>query len=75
MIGLLLITGCSDPHGGQLTEAENSLVDTLYNKDIDSIRLYYDSLCTAQYDSVFQTLIDSILKERIREIENLQQIK
>jgi hypothetical protein len=67
--------GCSDPTGGQLTIPELALVDTLYNKDIDSIRIYYDSLCTAQYDSLFNEAIDSIVEERIAEILNLRSNK
>ena len=72
---MVILASCTDPHAGQLTEAEKALVDSLYKKDIDSIRMYYDSLCTAQYDSLFNAARDSILEERIQEIENLQQIR
>lgn len=72
---LILVWGCTDPYAGQLTDAEKALVDSLYNRDIDSIRLHYDSLCAAQYESMFQTAVDSIMKVRISEIETLRKLR
>ena len=75
LILFICFIACSDPYAGQLTEAEKALVDSLYNKDIDSIRIYYDSLCAAQYDSLFKVAVDSILSERVREIEDLRNLR
>jgi hypothetical protein len=75
IILLLGIASCTDPSGGQLTDAQLALVDSLYNRDIDSIRTYYDSLCTYQHDSIFDIAVDSILEVRLREIEQLRSIE
>ena len=75
---IILVIGfasCTDPNAGQLTEAQLALVDTLYNRDIDSIRIFYDSLCDAQHDSIFKVAVDSILEVRLKEIEQLRSIE
>lgn len=69
---ILCIASCTDPNAGQLTDAQLAMVDSLYNRDIDSIRIYYDSICTYQHDSIFDVAVDSILEVRLREIEQLR---
>ncbi|NNF33905.1 MAG: hypothetical protein HKN68_07340 [Saprospiraceae bacterium] len=75
IILILGIVSCTDPNAGQLTDAQKALVDSLYNRDIDSIRTYYDSLCNYQHDSIFNIAVDSILEVRLREIEQLRSIE
>ena len=75
VILLMCIVSCTDPNAGQLTDAQLSLVDTLYNRDIDSIRIFYDSLCKAQHDSIFNSAVDSILEVRLKEIEQLRSVE
>ena len=69
------MASCTDPNAGQLTDAQLALVDSLYNRDIDSIRLFYDSLCTAHHDSIFNQSVDSILEVRLAEIEQLRSVE
>jgi hypothetical protein len=69
---ILGIASCTDPNAGQMTDAQLALVDSLYNRDIDSIRTYYDSLCAYQHDSIFDIAVDSILEVRLKEIDQLR---
>lgn len=79
----LILTGfvgvyvsCTEPPPPSLNYQERLLVDSLYNKGVDSIRPLLDSLCTRQFDSLVQVGVDSMMKERLEEIEHyLDRIK
>ncbi len=59
-----------------MTYKERDFVDSLFRKQVDSLRPLYDSLCTARFDSALQFKVDSMMKERTAEIERyLEKIK
>lgn len=68
----LSFLSCGPNNPEPLTTSELALVDTLYNRVIDSIRIHYDSLCEENYDSMFSMMSDSIVTVRIEEIMNLK---
>lgn len=50
----------------RLTSRERIQVDTLYKRQIDSIRTALDSFCTLNHDEMLSLAVDSILIERRR---------
>ena len=63
---LLMATACGEKKETRirLTSAERVKVDTLYSKEVKTLRPYLDSLCEAQFDSLVQRAVDSLLEVR-----------
>lgn len=55
----------------QLSPEERYTVDTLFGNNINQLRTYTDSLCSANRDTLFSKYTDSIKSVRIKEIESL----
>ncbi len=67
---------CTEPPPPTLNYKERLQVDSLYNKGVDSLRPILDSLCELQFDSLVQASVDSMMHERMEEIERyLKRIK
>lgn len=62
------LCGCG-VESNQLSPEEKFTVDTLYSHSLSAWRASVDSLCNAQKDSIYQSAVDSILKERRSEID------
>jgi len=70
------LAACTEPPPPTLNYKERLLVDSLYNQGVDSLRPILDSLCTLHFDSLVQASVDSMMQERLEEIERyLQRIK
>ncbi|MCP3928323.1 MAG: hypothetical protein GY705_04410 [Bacteroidetes bacterium] len=54
-----------------LTTADRKELDTLYRQEVELLAPYLDSICTVQFDSLKEIVIDSLLQERIRERDEL----
>ncbi|MEL6923246.1 MAG: hypothetical protein AAFO94_04295 [Bacteroidota bacterium] len=71
---LLLLTGlsaCVDNTPMQMSPAQKTMVDTLYNRITPKLRPELDSLCDAAFDTRVQLAVDSILALRLREKQQL----
>ncbi len=71
LVGLLILfysCGIEEP---TLTPEEKYTVDTLFNQQLNSWRTYLDSSCNASKDTIFVKLVDSLKKERMKDIESL----
>ncbi len=64
----LLSCGIDD---NQLTAEEKYTVDTLFGNKLNDLRIYTDSLCKVERDTLFIRYADSMHSVRIKEIENL----
>lgn len=70
------LMACTEPPPPTLNYKERLLVDSLYNSGVDSLRPILDSLCNLHFDSLVQTSVDSMMEERLAEIERyLRRIK
>lgn len=56
----------------RLTSRERAQVDTIFSRQVDSLRLALDSLCTIQQDEMMESVIDSLLEARKADEEKLR---
>jgi hypothetical protein len=68
------ITSCGDSDT-TLTPEEKFYVDSLYNKESAKLKQTYDSLCVINRDTLLKYAIDSVKQVRLKEIEQLMDIK
>ncbi|MBK7635538.1 MAG: hypothetical protein WAT46_13790 [Saprospiraceae bacterium] len=54
-----------------LTAEEKYTVDTIFGNKLNDLRIYTDSLCKVERDTLFARYADSMHTVRIKEIENL----
>lgn len=72
----LLAPACTEPPPPSLSFREREIVDSLFRRQVDRLHPLYDSLCKARMDSLVQHNVDSIMAERMSEIEQyLERIK
>jgi len=66
LLCLILPTSCSGDEETKfrLTSRERIRVDTLYERQIDSLRADLDSFCAQNHDRLLSLAVDSILQER-----------
>ncbi|GIV31271.1 MAG: hypothetical protein KatS3mg029_0622 [Saprospiraceae bacterium] len=69
LLGGWIWPGCTEPPPPVLNYKERLLVDSLYNKGVDSLRPILDSICQVHFDSIVQSKVDSMMQERLHEIE------
>lgn len=69
---LLLLDACVDEGPPRLTRADRNEIDTLYLEEIKTLRPILDSLCEVTFDAEVRVLVDSLLIEREREVEQLR---
>ena len=68
--------GCTEDPPPALSYKDREVVDSLFRMRVDTLRPRYDSLCAARMDSMVQRNVDSIMEERLGEIEKyLERIK
>jgi len=66
----LILLSCSKD-SGRLTPEEKYTLDTLYANNLSSLRATADSLCLVLKDSIYKAAVDSIINDRLEEIELL----
>jgi hypothetical protein len=72
----LLATACTEDPPPTLTYKDRELADSLYRLQVDTLNPVMDSLCKARFDSAVQHNVDSMMAERLSEIEKyLERIK
>ncbi len=71
--GLVFVhLGCEDETQYKLTSAERSKADTIYLAQIDTLKIWNDSVCNAMRAQRLQPIIDSIITLRKREAAALK---
>ena len=58
-----------------LSKDDKKLVDSLYSEQRKILLLELDSICTTTFDARVAVAVDSIMKKRLKEIENLKSRK
>lgn len=66
---LLAMSSCTEDPPPVLDYREREAVDSLFRKQVDSLRPILDSLCEARYDSALQHNVDSMMTLRRQEIQ------
>ena len=69
LFSLFFCTACEEDTTPQLTKADIDAIDTLYMNKLKTFRPYLDSICAVQFDSLVQLAVDSMLIERMEEVE------
>ena len=70
ILTLLFLSGCLKTEVS-LSGDDYQIIDSLYNKQKESLTPILDSICVEFQDSVMQLWIDSIMEERQKEIDKL----
>jgi|GEM_PF-1197049 len=66
----LVLSACGGKRGEakvRLSSTERSLMDSLYIKQIESLRPYWDSLCELNFKTSVTEAVDSLIKTRLEE--------
>lgn len=66
----LVLTACGGKRGEakvRLSSNERSLMDSLYIKQIESLRPHWDSLCEQNFKTSVAEAVDSLIKTRLEE--------
>lgn len=66
---LLSLGSCTPDPPPTLNYKDRQLVDSLFRKEVDSLKPMLDSLCEVRFDSTVSVTVDSIMKERQSEID------
>lgn len=70
IIGLVFFGyGCTDPPLPALGPNDRNLIDSLTKEKIKVIKPKLDSICDSGFDKRVKNMVDSIMKERLDEIE------
>ncbi len=73
---LLLFSACTPDPPPTLNYKDRQFVDSLFRKEVDSLKPILDSICNLRFDSAVQVAVDSILTERQEEKEKyLERVK
>lgn len=62
-------SGCTEDPPPALSYKDREMIDSLFRMKIDTLRPYLDSLCEARTDSMVKRNADSIMDERLGEIQ------
>jgi hypothetical protein len=73
VLSVAYCTACTEPPPPTLAYKDRELVDSLFRLSVDSLKPFYDSLCTARFDSAVQFKTDSMLKVRTNEVQQALQ--
>ena len=65
------IASCNKGPETTLTKEQEIWVDTLFNRMVKQLDAEADSLCSRDSKYLFETAVDSIKQERIKEIEKI----
>ena len=69
IFSIIVFQSCEEPVRTILTKEEKVLLDSLYAKRVSGVRKRADSICIAQYQSIFDAARDSFYMNELREIE------
>jgi hypothetical protein len=64
-----MMAACTDPPPPTLAYKDREIIDSLFRKQVDSLKPIFDSRCKARFDSAVQFKTDSMLKVRTAEIQ------
>jgi len=68
--GLIVLgSACTDPPPPALSTKDRNLIDSLAREKIKKVKPVLDSICEAEFDTRVKGLVDSIMKERLDEID------
>ncbi len=70
LLALVVLSSCR-PETEDLSGAELQRVDTLYANAVELLRPQLDSICEFQSDSLVVVAVDSLLKVRQEEMEQI----
>ena len=62
--GLFFFNSCTPDPPPTLNYKDRQVVDSLFRKEVDSLKPMLDSICDMRFDSAVQFTVDSIMKER-----------
>lgn len=65
-----ICVSCFEPDT-TLAPEDYQYIDSLYNENASDIRHEVDSICGVRRDSMFNTMVDSIKQDYIKEIEQI----
>ncbi len=69
---LLLPAACTiEPPEMPLTKEERKLIDSIYVAESKLVKIEMDSLCDLKFDRFVNRAVDSIIEDRLQEIERL----
>ncbi len=72
----LLFASCTADPPPTLNYKDREMVDSLFRKEVSTMKPILDSLCNMRHDSAVQHKVDSMIKERQSEIDiYLERIK
>lgn len=71
IIFIIIFHSCDEPVRTTLTSSEKKILDSLYAKRVSKVRKNADSICDAQYDSIFKAAKDSFYLSYMKEIEEM----
>ena len=66
---IIAFQSCGERERTLLTGEEKTMLDSLYSKRVSGVRKRADSICEAQYKSMFESAKDSFYQSYVREIE------
>ena len=69
IFAIVAFHSCDESERTTLTKEEKVLLDSLYAKKVSRVRKKADSICKAQYQSIFDSAKDSFYQSYVREIE------
>lgn len=69
ILGIVAFHSCETRERTVMNKEEKSLLDSLYAKNVSSVRRMADSICDAQYQRVFDSAKDSFYQSYVKEIE------
>lgn len=67
----LILLSCGEKDMVELSVSEKKLADSLYSVQLESLDKMLDSICVAQYDSIYRVKYDSILDKRLKNLQKL----
>jgi hypothetical protein len=70
LLGLVFLESCGKREV-QIDRETQRIIDTIAAKQIAGLNAEMDSICALQFDSLVQVKYDSIMKDRLAEIEFL----
>ncbi len=71
-LAAFLTTACTEEPPPSLSGEHRAMVDTLYSRQVEGLRLELDSLCDALFEQELQRTVDSMLEVRRAEEEALR---
>lgn len=71
IVGICVVQSCDKAERTLLTSEEQDIVDSLYSAGVSAVRKEADSICKAQYQTIFDAAADSFYQEEVRMIQSI----